>query len=608
MFRCGVTMPVFPTLLVSRRPRQVGVDWTGARSWLGGAPRIGSTSWPRDKNGEPLHFVAQIDLAEVATVSGKTLLPDKGSLAFFIGRDGAVVFVPEDRATTPALPPADTPDLTTYGGSDDWRTDLSGRPLFPYWPLDFTALDLPPSPEAPTDDDDDYDDYDDRCQAFRAAQVAAVERHFKRREYNLSPGLAFAGPPIPDWWQTALHFADHLDKRIRRAPEVLQKEQHMIDWAHKRAKEAGQNGEAELKKAEASVAMYEARLAKARELQPVFADFVTEVTSWAAGRDPWVLMAPEDMTRLAAYWTRNPQFGDFTESWGVTSVDYLKDRMFKALPAAGDPSFATLPAAVRQLINAKRAPRPMWWHSALHFVSKLDEAAKLRVPLVSKTKREYLEADRNKLRLLHPKGVLASLGRMIGGSDKEKAKELADVEARVASTEAALAELSRLEPVFRDFVQETSDWCGGRDPWSFMTPADIEQLKARLKRAEEQFRECSGVYALTMIEYLEAATLRTLATADSRGYATLPEQVRALINQEYLLPPGRWHQMFGWGEEIQGDSSAMREEGYIMLLQLTHDDMMFWGFGDNGVYQFWISPDDLARRNWSAVRMTCECH
>ena len=40
----------------------------------------------------------------------------------------------------------------------------------------------------------------------------------------------------------------------------------------------------------------------------------------------------------------------------------------------------------------------------------------------------------------------------------------------------------------------------------------------------------------------------------------------------------------------------MREEGYIMLLQLTHDDMMHWRFGDNGICQFWISPADLAVR------------
>src|SRR5262249_51783936 len=146
--------------------------------------------------------------------------------------------------------------------------------LYPFWPLDFTALDLPPPPKIPKGDYD-WDEYEERSQAFHAAEVVAVDRHCKRREYNLSPDLAFAGPPIPDWWQAALYFADHLAKAIRRAPEVLQRKQSTVDWTHQQLKEARQKGEAELKKAEASVAACEAGLAKARELQPAFADFVT---------------------------------------------------------------------------------------------------------------------------------------------------------------------------------------------------------------------------------------------------------------------------------------------------------------------------------------------
>jgi len=41
---------------------------------------------------------------------------------------------------------------------------------------------------------------------------------------------------------------------------------------------------------------------------------------------------------------------------------------------------------------------------------------------------------------------------------------------------------------------------------------------------------------------------------------------------------------------------------------MTHDDMMHWRFGDNGIYQFWISPADLAVRNWGSAKMTFECH
>ena len=256
-----------PTILVSRRPRQVGIDWTGAHSWLGGAPRLASMPWPRDQDGQPLHFLAQIDLAEVAARIGATSLPATGSLAFFAsGRGkGAVIFVPQSLDLEPTDPPADTPELSESGGSDYWRADLSGRRLYPFWPLDFTALDLPPPPEVPTGDYD-WDDYENRSQAFHAAEVVAIERHFKRRECNLSRDVAFAGPPIPDWWQTALYFADHLDKAIRRAPEIVQGKERTLNWAHQQVKEAHQKGAAELKKAEAQVPISERSLAKAREI------------------------------------------------------------------------------------------------------------------------------------------------------------------------------------------------------------------------------------------------------------------------------------------------------------------------------------------------------
>jgi Domain of unknown function (DUF1963) len=141
-----------------------------------------------------------------------------------------------------------------------------------------------------------------------------------------------------------------------------------------------------------------------------------------------------------------------------------------------------------------------------------------------------------------------------------------------------------------------------------MQPADVAQLDARMKRAQEEFHDFAYSHAPPRRAYLETTTLVTMASADNRGYAALPEPVRTLINRDYLLPAERWHQMFGRGVEIQGNSCAMREEGYIMLLQLTHDDLMHWSFGDCGVYQFWIAPEDLTCRNWSAVKMTVECH
>jgi hypothetical protein len=71
------------------------------------------------------------------------------------------------------MPPADTPDLTECGGAAEWRTDLAGRPLFPCWPVDFAVLDVTP----PSDDDEDA------FEAFGAAEIAAVEKLFSRRQY-----------------------------------------------------------------------------------------------------------------------------------------------------------------------------------------------------------------------------------------------------------------------------------------------------------------------------------------------------------------------------------------------------------------------------------------
>jgi hypothetical protein len=149
--------------------------------------------WPRDEKAEPLHFVAQIDLAEVAAKAGKTAMPDKGSLAFFVGRKGAVVFVLEGQAGTLALPPAGTPDLIEYGGAEDWRTDLAGRPLYPFWPVDFAVLDVMPPPS----------DDDDACNAFHESEVAAVERLFPRRECILTAAQAFPVMRTPNRYSAA---------------------------------------------------------------------------------------------------------------------------------------------------------------------------------------------------------------------------------------------------------------------------------------------------------------------------------------------------------------------------------------------------------------------
>jgi len=589
----------FPTLLVSRCPRQAGVDWSGARSWLGGAPRLGATPWPRDKSGKPLHFVAQIDLAEVAHATGGAPLPAEGSLAFFVGIEGqrAVIFVPEWYGKTPVYPPADTPDLTEYGASTDWPHDLNGRPLYPYWPVRFSVLDLPSTPEDPHHGDYKSDDYDERVEAYIAAQVAAVEKHLPRRQYHLSPKQAFAGPPIPDWWQNAVQLASDLAKVSRDGPGALSQ------WRAKR-EEARAKGGRELEVAETAVARLEDELAKLHAAQPAFKDHVAEVAEWTRGRDPWALMSADEVAQLDVYWKRNTAFPNFTSYRGIGELDWLKEKMLNALPAAGSADYAAFPAQVRSLVEAHRAPRPMWWHSAIAFAKGLREALRTGVPRASKREREKLDADRILLAALRPSGPLAGIRRMVDGKDKEAA----EIEARIAVNEAKLAARRPAEIAFKTFVDETAAWAEGRDPWAPMGPDDVARLKAGLTRANKEFDDFVRYIVPMRIDDLETSTLRAMIAGPDRAYAALPESVRNLVNRDCLLPPGGWHQMFGRGVEIQGDSGAMREEGYLMLLQLTYDDLMHWSFGDNGAYQFWIAPEDLSRQNWSAAKMTFECH
>jgi hypothetical protein len=542
--------------------------------------------------------MAQIDLAQIAAKVGETALPTRGSLAFFIGGDAAVVFVPEGQSDTPVMPPADTPALTESGGSEDWRTDLAGRPLFPYWPVDFAVLDVTPPPS---------NDDDDAVEAFHAAEAAAVGKLFPRRQYSLSPEQAFTGPPIPDWWQTAIYYANYLERAVRDIPNLIKREQGSLEYALKRVEEARAKSPGELKTAEDYVALVERNIAKLHQLQPSFLEFVAQVSDFSKGRAPWSLMNPSEEANLASLWARNSEFAAFHFNQGKFPLDYLKKEMFKALPAAGTPAFAAFPAPVRNLINEKRAPRPQWWFMAVHYAKRLQEAAVRGVKGAAKWRLDSIEKCRKRIAELQPRDALATFRRMLGPKPADKNADVAKLEASIAEMEAKLEELRRLEPSFRQFVKETTAWAEGRDPWSLMQPADLEHLDAQMKRMREEFKDFDA-FVPHRREDLETSTLRAMASADERGYAALPEPVRTLINREYLLPSGGWHQMFGRGIEIQGNSYDMREEGYIMLLQLTYDDLMHWAFGDNGCYQFWISPADLARRNWAAVKWTFECH
>ncbi len=571
-----------PTVVVSRRARHPGDNWAMARSWLGGAPRLGRMPWPRGKGGRPLHFFAQLDLAELYAALGPSPLPDTGSLAFF---SGTVVYVPESHELSPAEPPFDLPPLSDVGGAPDYHRNLLGERLFPYWPVQFTPVDVPV-----------VDDPDERGEA----QHAAISQRFVRRQYNLSAKAAFDGPPIPRWWRIALHFADHLAGRREHAGKPQAEAQRMLEWCQGQLS-AAKSAE-EIKKAKASIEMYKTKLVALERQKPQFNSFVEDVLAWTNGREPWTLLSEADWQKLLTFRAQQTKLGDFSQYWGDPGIDELMRKAFDALPGEDAPEFANLPPDVRTLIRVKRAPRPKWWHSAWLMADQLREAAEVNAPRVVEKLRSEIDAERTKLRRASPGGALAPIWSMIGGKSEEAKK----LEADLAAKQAKLAELAEFANAFQSFVHETGAWARSRDPWTSMTADEWGDLATRFERGKKEFETFARWQLPYSPDSLEDMTIVALLSAEDRGYATLPESVRTLVNREYLLPAGVCHQMFGLGTDVQG--AVWEHENDYLLLQLNYDDLMHWSFGDNGVHQFWISPEDLKNRNWSEAVMTVECH
>jgi Domain of unknown function (DUF1963) len=212
-----------PAIVLCRRLRHPGDDRAHARSWLGGAPRLGGKPWPRDAGGRPLHFMAQVDLGEIAAAGGVSELPADGALAFFIGaaapHEGKVIHIPPGSDPGVTVPPDGLPDFEELGGDPAYRGDSLGRRLFPFWPVDVSVIELPPAGA-----------HDDAAEV----QHAAIGERFTRRQYNLSASAAFEGSPIaappPLWWFAAMEFAAHLrEAEADRVPRLTAELQRKLD-------------------------------------------------------------------------------------------------------------------------------------------------------------------------------------------------------------------------------------------------------------------------------------------------------------------------------------------------------------------------------------------
>lgn len=303
-----------PAIILSRRRRSLSSNWWRAPSWLGGKPKLGKHAWPRDSKQRPLLFVAQISLAQLAQVSKITDFPNTGSLAFFVGGNGAVVHVEGNEQDSFTHPPKDLPGPETFSdmGCAVEGCDHNGLSLLLYWPIEMTVV--------PETGDMFHDGSGEKL------IHDSVERLGSRGQLSLEKLKEIMPIPRPQWWYTAIKLSNALrgSSQKYRAGATT----HFTAGV-------GSN--------EVPVSDSDARS---------FCDFVDEIYKWAQGRDPWVVMTSDDARKYVALTERlRKEWRDYLD-FGVRSCLFRGEtETFKLILTAEDRHYKTIPEASRRAIN-----------------------------------------------------------------------------------------------------------------------------------------------------------------------------------------------------------------------------------------------------------------
>ena len=159
-------------------------------------------------------------------------------------------------------------------------------------------------------------------------------------------------------------------------------------------------------------------------------------------------------------------------------------------------------------------------------------------------------------------------------------------------------ELAAFLGTYRQFVE-------GKDPWTELTTHELDRLEALMREARDRFPDLTRYHVPVRMDDVRNLCIRRLITGDEAALAALPDAMLTFINQHYRLPGQSQHQMFGLAGVQQ--ANLYEHLGDILLLQLGYDGMNEWRFGDMGLWQYWIAPQDAAARRWEGAQLTFEC-
>ncbi|PZQ57110.1 MAG: DUF1963 domain-containing protein [Novosphingobium pentaromativorans] len=273
-----------PVVLV-RKARSRSRDWFGDSSWLGGLPKLAGIPWPRDRDGAPLPFAAQIDLAGIAAACPEAPLPAAGSLAFFVGT-GAVVPVPAGNHEFSTPPPHLPPAYDEGGFPLPRHASRLSHDLFPFWPVDAVAVPLP-------------EDLRDPHELGNEEAVENAVTAWLGTRYPLRAGPLEVQEPVERvWWHGAIHLARLFHVALDEASRLIEK---------RAARTGGARGDVELlgadpattplrlEAAQRAFDREDARLLACKAQHAALAQVVEAMDGFTADRDPWTPLANEEL-------------------------------------------------------------------------------------------------------------------------------------------------------------------------------------------------------------------------------------------------------------------------------------------------------------------------
>lgn len=233
----------------------------------------------------------------------------------------------------------------------------------------------------------------------------------------------------------------------------------------------------------------------------------------------------------------------------------------------------------------------LWWHGVHHLADELHIAFDGSARLVALRQDGAHRAEE----------LLASLESQSGLDETQLEAAREDLAQRQADLAAIEAECRNLP----EMIAAIDQFGAGRAQWQQLTREECDIVADFLAELHRSCGDLVRFHAPLAPAELTILSLRTMVTGAPEALAAMPEEQLVRINRDYRLANMHQHQVFGLG----GCPQSARDEhrGDVLLLQLGYDDMMEWRWGDMGLYQFWIGPQDAAAGNWAAVQLTFEC-